>query len=135
MRWILLGICFLAGCDSPGIGYSSAEVTRVSVGENSFSLRRSGYVVQAIRTNFLRRPDILIVGQGAEQAIEQTYGCTVTKMRGDVALMLAQLDCTRTPKAGEWARWVSPKRSQVSCLGNVFAGTSGARQDFDVTCF
>ena len=135
MRWCLIFVMCLMGCDSPGIGYGAAEVTRVEIGGNRFSLRRTGDVVQAIRTNFVRRPDINVIGQDAEVAIERTYGCRVAKMQGDVALMVAQLDCKRALRDGDWARWVKPRRSQVSCLGDVFSSSSGRGDQFEVTCF
>lgn len=135
MRWILLASLLLFGCDSPGLGCAGAEVTRVEVDGNRFSLRRSGDVVQAIRTNFVRRPDISLIGYGAERAIEATYGCTVTKMRGDVALMVAQLDCDRALRDGDRARWVRPKRSQLSCLGDIFSSGPSGREEIEFTCF
>jgi hypothetical protein len=135
MRWVILSCCVLVGCDSPGIGYSAAEVTRVQVGDSMFSLRRSGDVVQAIRTNFLRQPDMNLVGRDAEVAIERTYHCPVTKMRGDVALMVAHLNCDRSVKPNEWAKWIRPRRSQASCLGDIIARSSGSGYVVDVTCF
>ena len=135
MRWAILVLTVLAGCDSPGFGFSAAEVTRIDAGGHAFSLRRSGNVVQAIRTNFVRRPDINLIGRDAELAIERTYGCRVTKMRGDVALMVAQLDCERAPRDGDWARWVKPRRSLASCLGHISSGQAGRRKEIDLVCF
>lgn len=138
MRYVFFSVLFamiLAGCDGPGPGFSRAEVTRVSAGENQFSLRRNGNLVQIIRTNFARRPDIAVIGRQAELLVEATYGCPVIKMSGDVALMVGQMDCDRPLRSGEWARWVRPKRSQVSCLGDVFGSGNGRFLDAEFRCF
>ena len=120
-------ICVLAGCDSPGLGYQGAEVTRLEIEGYSFSIRRKGNVAQVIRTNFLRRPDIDHIGRVAERAIETTYGCHVEKMSGDVALMVGLMDCSRGASPQVWATWVRPKRSQMSCIGHFFSA-----KDIDV---
>lgn len=136
MRGLIIVLCVaLFGCDSPGPGFSGSPVTRVSHGGYDFSLRRSGSFVQIIRTNFLRRPDIDLIGTSAEHVVEAQFGCPAVKMRGDVAMMVAQIDCSRAIVPGQSAKWVAPRRSVSSCVGQIFGSTGGSRADFEVTCF
>lgn len=132
---IIVFFIALLGCDSPGPGFSGSPVTRVSHGGYEFSLRRSGSFVQIIRTNFLRRPDINLIGSSAEHVVEAHFGCPAVKMRGDVAMMVAQIDCSRAVVPGQSAKWVAPRRSVSSCVGQIFGSTGGSRADFEVTCF
>lgn len=117
MRRALVILIFLAACDSPGPEFMSAERSEVTVNEMRFALRRRSDRVVAIRRNFVARPDIAVIGRAAETAIEQYTGCTVLTMQGDVAQMIAEIDCTTPPDSGNWARWVTVRRVKA---GNLF---------------
>lgn len=131
-----LVICLLClmGCDSPGLGYGQATVTRVQHGGNHFTVRRSGVLVRIIRTNFLRRPDINKIGRDAESVVEDLYGCPVTTMTGDVALMTAKIDCSKPLVPGQRARWVKPRRNKVTCLGDLLSTSDLGRETIEFSC-
>lgn len=123
--WIIC-IVILAGCDSPGVQYAGQPVMRVEAMGQQFSLRRRGDRVEIIRTTFDPRPDIGRIGAAAERIVKATYGCPVQTMQGDVALMVADLDCTRPVRAGDTARWVCPERRSFGVLGFYKSGGGGS---------
>lgn len=119
MRFVigLVLCCCLLGCASPSPEFMDGASSRHQIGENQFSVHVKADRVQAIRTNFAKRPDIRLVARQAELAIEAATGCPATHIYGDVALMEARIDCTKPLKDGDWAAWSKPRRSGLRCAG------------------
>jgi len=88
-------LLMLAACDSPAPAMMGAEATRVSIDGADFTIRIRGDRAEAIRTNMMPNPWIGSVYPRALQAMEQASGCRVIEdsLRGDVAVMRADLDC------------------------------------------
>lgn len=91
----LLLMPLLTACDSPAPAMMGADATRISIENVDFTVRIRGTRAEAIRTNMMPNPSIGAIYPRALQAIEQASGCTVIEhsLRGDVAVMRADLDC------------------------------------------
>jgi hypothetical protein len=91
---VLLG---LAGCDSPGPGFSGGMAREVVVDGSRFRVfvPPGGSVVQAHRVSFEMLPSLSATFEKAYRAIEQATGCKVLdgSLRGDQAIILAEVDC------------------------------------------
>ena len=88
-------LLLLAACDSPAPAMMGADATRITIEGIDFTIRVRGERVEAIRTNMMPNPSIGTVYPRALQAMEQASGCRVIEdsLRGDVAVMRADLDC------------------------------------------
>lgn len=88
-------LMLLAACDSPAPAMMGADATRITVEGVDFTVRVRGERVEAIRTNMMPNPSIGSVYPRALQAMEAVSGCRVIEysLRGDVAVMRADLDC------------------------------------------
>ncbi|WP_146632871.1 hypothetical protein [Nioella sediminis] len=88
-------LALLAACDSPAPAMMGADATRMTVEGVDFTVRVRGSRVEAIRTNMMPNPSIGSVYPRAVQAMEEVSGCRVIEdsLRGDVAVMRADLDC------------------------------------------
>ena len=88
-------ILLLAACDGPAPAMMGADATRMSIDGVDFTIRIRGDRAEAIRTNMMSNPSIGSVYPRALQAMEEVSGCRVRQdsLRGDVAVMRADLDC------------------------------------------
>lgn len=95
MKKLLILPLFLAACDSPAPAMMRTQPQYVSIDGLDFTLRIRGTRAEAIRTNMMPNPSIGAVYPRALQAMEQASGCRVIEdsLRGDVAVMRADLDC------------------------------------------
>ncbi|MGR3501763.1 hypothetical protein [Pseudaestuariivita sp.] len=86
-------ILALAACGAPGPDLQGTEAVRITVGADTFDVRRKGLTMQAMRRNFrMAQPVDEIIGN-AERAMEQLSGCNVDWLRGDVAIVYGGLAC------------------------------------------
>ncbi|MGI3185288.1 hypothetical protein [Nioella aestuarii] len=94
-KTVLLLILLLAACDSPAPAMMGADATRVTIDGVDFTIRIRGDRAEAIRTNMMPNPSIGSIYPRALQAMEGVSDCSVIEgsLRGDVAVMRADLDC------------------------------------------
>lgn len=92
---LILSLCVLAGCDSPGLQMRGVPARKAQVGPSSFSVYQLGTDVEAVRTN----PEFGAEARGimarGYAAIELATGCTIVPgtFDGDPALMRAKVFC------------------------------------------
>ena len=102
----LLSAAFLllAACSSPSPGFSTAPPREVVVDGSRFRiyLRPGTGEVEAHRVSFEPLPSLALTLEKAYRAIEQATGCRIRKgsLRGDQAIILAQVDCPPLPADG-----------------------------------
>lgn len=94
---VLAASLFSSACGVPGADFAGAAPERVSVGRSVFDVRVRGLEAEAIRRNAEWAPRPAAVAPRALAAIEAASGCTVVRLRGDQARMLAALDCGTGP--------------------------------------
>ena len=98
MRHILLTLTLaLAACNTPSPAYRGIEATRITVGQSTFDIRVRDSHAQAIRINAEWAPNAASVAPRAATAIEQASGCQVARLRGDQAMLEADLKCGNSP--------------------------------------
>lgn len=90
---VLLLLLCLAGCDSPSLAFAGAPAARVSVQGSEFTVRWRGERAEAARTSREFFPSRSRTRAKARRAIEVVTGCAVRKIRGDVAVQIARLEC------------------------------------------
>ena len=83
----------LAGCNTPSPAFRGIAPTRITVEGSTFDVRIDGNRAEAIRLNPEYAPRLAAVAPRATVAIETVSGCTVSRLRGDQALILATLKC------------------------------------------
>ena len=94
-RMLAFLVALLAACDSPAPAMMGAEAHDVVVDGVAFTVRQRDTRVEAIRRTTMVNPSIGEVYPRALMAMEQVSGCRVIEasLRGDVAVMRADLDC------------------------------------------
>ncbi len=97
MRYWAIILVLLAGCDTPSRTYRDVPVSRISVDQSVFDIRVKDNRAEAIRINAEWAPRLSSVKPRAIAAIEQVSGCKVKRMRGDQAMMIADLKCKGSP--------------------------------------
>ena len=92
---VLLLPALLAACASPSPQMMRGERLQTVVDGSRFTLYRKGDAVEIYRTSPEMLPRLSEVMAKAEIAVTRTTGCAVKSgsLRGDAALMTAQLDC------------------------------------------
>jgi len=96
MKHLLPALLLLVtACDSPAPAMMGETPRYVTVNGIDFSVRVRCRRVEAIRATTMPNPSIGRVYPRALQAMEQASGCRVLEdsLRGDVAVMRADLDC------------------------------------------
>jgi len=85
----------MAACNSPHPAFMGVQAQEVEVQGSTFQVRIKGDMAEVIRTNFEYVPKIGEIFPKAAAAIEIASDCQVVpnSMKGDPALMMAQLDC------------------------------------------
>ncbi len=109
MRWILVFLLVLAGCDNPSPHFRGVPATRVTVDGSVFDVRVRGKLAEAVRINAQYAPRFGPIRQRAEFAMAQVSGCKVKEVRGDQAVAIGILACK-----GRSTEWVAPARAPVS---------------------
>ncbi len=112
VRLILLLLCWLAACSTPGPYFRGLPATRVTVAGSVFDVRVRGDLAEAIRINpqYAPRPGPLPLR--ARFAMEEVSGCAVVRVLGDQAQMTGMLSCGGPPP--DWLRL--PARVSYSCV-------------------
>lgn len=88
----------LGGCNAPSPHFAGAQPTRIAVDGSVFDVRVRGALAESIRVNDQYAPRLGPIGPRAALAMERVSGCRVTRVLGDQAQQLGQLDCgTGTP--------------------------------------
>lgn len=100
----------LAACDSAGPGFRGVEKTVSTVEGSTFTLRRQGDVIEAIRTNPERFPTFQPIARKAGLAAQQLSGCEAAWVVGDPSMMWVGLACE-----GRKAPPQPKKRKTLSC--------------------
>lgn len=95
MRYALIFVVALAGCDSPSPRLGAAEPTRLSRGGYDITVWRSGDRVEAIRHGIVRRADMPTLRATLVQAMRDATGCAVREdsVDGDIGVLRARLSC------------------------------------------
>lgn len=89
----------LAGCNTPSLGFRGVDPVTVVVDGSTFDVRVNEFKAEAIRTNMQYAPRLGPMGARASAAIEQVSGCSVSRIRGDQAVIVADLNCGKgSPK-------------------------------------
>lgn len=96
MRYVFVFCVFLMGCDTPSPGFIGIEAQRITVGESTFDVRVKDNRAEALRLNSEWAPRLAAVEPRARAAIEKVSGCKVVRVRGDQAMMVADLQCGAT---------------------------------------
>jgi hypothetical protein len=81
------------GCAAPGSELEDRPATRVMVMGSVFDVRVKDRTAQAIRVNRQYAPRLGPIGARAAFAMQHVSGCTVTKLKGDAALLIGTLRC------------------------------------------
>ena len=122
----------LAACTAPGSDFEGVPATRVSVKESVFDIRVQGRRAQAIRVNTQYAPRLGPLGARAAYAMQVVSGCTVTRLRGDAAVLIGTLHC-----AGD-APGAAPQgfpRGTLACYGvDSFESAATGEQISDYDC-
>ncbi len=91
-----LAIMALTGCSAPSPGFAPAQSVTVIEDGLTFVVHRAGDRVEVLRSSFIMLPEHGRVLSAARRAIVRATGCAVVpgSLRGDVAMMVARLDCS-----------------------------------------
>ncbi|MBU2981620.1 hypothetical protein KO498_07300 [Lentibacter algarum] len=127
MRYIAIALTLLAACDTPSLPFRGAPLSRIVVDGSSFDIRVHDRRAEAIRTNSEWAPRMSTVAPRAVAAIEQASGCTVKRLRGDQAMIVADLKCK--------GQDVPPAPQNLSCDSNgaPYEGLGG-EMTYDISC-
>lgn len=90
---LLIALFALASCNAPGPDFRGVPSTRLTVAGTTFDVRVAGARAEAIRLNSEWPSNLGHVPPRGVAAIEAVSGCRVRRLRGDVAVMTARLDC------------------------------------------
>ena len=94
MRGFIMSLSVaLAACNTPTTPFRGAVAQRISVEGSTFDVRLRGDLAEAIRINMQYAPRLCPIEGRAATAMALVSGCRVTRVTGDQALMLGQLDC------------------------------------------
>jgi hypothetical protein len=93
MRYILILAVLLMGCDTASPAFRGVEAQRITVGQSTFDIRVRENRAEVIRINSEWAPRMAAVEPRARAAIAKVSGCEVKRLRGDQAMMVADLKC------------------------------------------
>ncbi|RKF14655.1 hypothetical protein D6850_07160 [Roseovarius spongiae] len=110
---LLILVMVLAGCDAPSPEFRGIAPHRVEIGLSRFDVRVSGARAEAIRVNGEWAPRLAATAPGGVAAIERVSRCKVRRLRGDQAMMTADLDCGGAPRP------LPPERPKYLDCGSV----------------
>ena len=92
-------LLIVSACDGPSLGFIGQPVRKISIDDSRFRVFMpvgSGRV-EAHRISPELLPSLVLTLEKAYRAIEAATGCVVVpgSLRGDQAIVLARVDCTR----------------------------------------
>lgn len=90
---VVILMASLAACNTPGLAFRGIEPVRTQVGQSVFDVRVDGTRAQAIRVTPEWVSRFASVAPRGAAAIAEVSGCQVVRIRGDQAVMVADLDC------------------------------------------
>ncbi|WP_298805491.1 hypothetical protein [uncultured Lentibacter sp.] len=93
MRYVIVLGLMLMACDTPSREFRGSPAQRVTVGPSVFDVRVVQGRAEALRVNSEWAPRLAAVEPRARVAIEAVSGCKVVRLRGDQAMMVADLKC------------------------------------------
>jgi len=93
MRCLFVLLLMLMACDTPSRDFRGSPAQRVTVGPSVFDVRLMNGRAEALRLNSEWAPRLSAVEPRARVAIEAVSGCQVIRLRGDQAMMIADLKC------------------------------------------
>ena len=93
MRYLFVIFLMLMACDTPSRDFRGNPAQRISVGSSIFDVRLLNGRAEALRLNSEWAPRLSSVEPRARVAIEAVSGCQVIRLRGDQAMMIADLKC------------------------------------------
>ena len=131
MRWFVILLVTLAGCDTASPAFRGIEPVRITVGKSVFAIRVKENRAEAIRLNPEWAPRIDAVAPRAVAAIEKVSGCEVIRLDGDQALMVARLKCGKAGQPME----VMPGRIEYDCdIEDAYGGRVKDARIAEMTC-
>ncbi len=96
MRRMLVLFLLLMACDTPSRDFRESPAQRVTVEDSVFDVRLMNGRAEALRLNSEWAPRLSSVEPRARVAMEVVSGCQVIRLRGDQAMMIADLRCADT---------------------------------------
>ncbi len=130
MRWVVV-VLVLGACEARSPYFRDAPVTRVTVEQAVFDVRRRGRLAEAIRINPQYAPHLKSVAPHAETAMRTATGCDVRELRGDAAQILGLLDCS----GADAAPLLVPARRTADCeVVDVFVPAGGTTGYLEAEC-
>ena len=93
MKYVFVFCVLVMGCDMPSTAFLGVEAQRITVGQSTFDVRVKNNRAEALRLNSEWAPRLAAVEPRARAAIEKVSGCKVARVRGDQAMMVADLQC------------------------------------------
>ncbi len=127
MRYWVLTMVLLVACDTPSRAYKGVPASRVSVDTSVFDIRIKDNRAEAIRVNVEWAPSSKSVETRAVAAIEKVSGCKVKRLRGDQAMMIADLKCIGSH--------LPPAPVQLTCsLNGAPLKGLGGEFTYDISC-
>lgn len=130
MRFVILCLCLMA-CNTPSPEFRGLAAQRVTVDGSTFDVRVRGDLAEAIRINMQYAPRFGPIEGRAAQAMAMVSGCSVTRITGDQALALGQLDCDGAGRPG----WVPTPPMGLECYEiDSWHGTGQGRESLEFDC-
>jgi hypothetical protein len=127
MYYVLFILVFLLACDRPSQAFRGVVPQRVSIGDSIFDIRVKEQRAEALRLNSEWAPRRAAVEPRARAAIEKASGCKVARIRGDPAMIVADLSCGSTPAP-------LPVRGPLECEMDGRPLISGGEVYIDMSC-
>ena len=91
---LICALALVSACGShPGPQFSGVDPTRVTIGPATYDIRVQRNTAQAVRINTLYAPRSGPLAGFAALAMEQVSGCSVSRIKGDAAVMIGSLSC------------------------------------------
>lgn len=104
---LVLGVLFVASCDSPSPPMFGAQSARLMVGGHAFTVHYTEQRAESVRTSPMAEPGLRQMLLLSRTAIETASGCTVRPgtMYGDRVMAEAFLNCDGAPPAILRPQW------------------------------
>lgn len=95
---ILIGVLFVASCNTAGPYFRGLPPTTVTVDGSTFDVRVRDDLAEAIRTNTEYAPRFGPIRERAGRAMAMVSGCEVVEVRGDQSQATGFLSCGKGKK-------------------------------------
>ncbi|APG45755.1 hypothetical protein PhaeoP97_00304 [Phaeobacter porticola] len=90
---LLLLVLPLVACDTASPHFRGQALQRITVDGSVFDVRVRGTLAEAVRINPQYAPRLGPIRMRAAHAMELASGCMVSRVLGDQAVLVGQLDC------------------------------------------